>query len=429
MKKIEPLQNGLRGEINIPGDKSISHRSIMLSSLGSTSVEITNFLKGADCLSTIACMRAMGVFIEEFEDKILVKGNGLHGLSEPNNILDAGNSGTTLRLLMGLLSPQKFLTTFTGDESLRNRPMGRVITPLSMMGANIVGRNQNKNLPITIIPTMKKLHGITYQMPVASAQVKSAIILSGLYADSKTKIVEPYPSRDHTEQMLKAFGARIDKEGTEITVYPANELTAPESIEVPGDISSAAYWIVLASILDDSDVIIKNVGINETRTGIVDVMRDMGAKINFVNERISGGEKFADIHVVYSKLHGTNFGGEMIPRLIDEIPIIAVAAAFADGDTIIRDVGELRVKETDRLKAIVDEYNKIAAGAFEATENTLIIHGGKNFNFAECKTYDDHRMAMSLAIFGAASSGVEIDNPDCVNISYPCFYNNLKQIQ
>ena len=429
MKRLEHLQNGLHGEITIPGDKSISHRSIMLSSLGSTPVEITNFLKGADCLSTIACMRAMGVTIEEHEKKILVTGNGLNGLSELANVLDAGNSGTTLRLLMGLLSPQKFLTTFVGDNSLSKRPMGRVITPLSMMGANIVGRNQNKNLPITIIPTAQKLKGITYQMPVASAQVKSAIILASLYAESSTTIVEPYPSRDHTEKMLTAFGARIDKNGNEIKVYPTSELTAPKSIEVPGDISSAAYWIVLAAILEGSDVIIKNVGINETRTGIVDVMRNMGAKIEYLNERVSGGEISADIRVIYSKLHGTQFGGETIPRLIDEIPIIAVAAAFAEGDTIINDVGELRVKETDRLKAIVDEYNKIASGAFEATEDTLIIHGGKNFNFAECKTYDDHRMAMSLAIFGAAGEGVDIDNPDCVNISYPNFYSTLQQIQ
>lgn len=448
MKTISKMTHGFRGGVEIPGDKSISHRSIMLSSLSSTPVEVTNFLKGADCLSTIACMRAMGVEIEESDSRILVTGNGLHGLKEPNNVLDAGNSGTTLRLLLGLLSPQKFVTTFTGDDSLRQRPMGRVITPLSLMGANIVGRNQNKNLPITVIGarskeqvasnsnphlpldpcplTLNRLKGITYKMPVASAQVKSAIILAGLYADGVTTIIEPYPSRDHTEKMLTAFGVRIDKIGNEIRVTPTSELTAPRSIEVPGDISSAAYWIVLASILEDSDVTIKNVGINETRTGIIDVMKAMGAKIEYLNEKISGGEKSADIRVVSSQLHGITFGGEMIPRLIDEIPIIAVAAAFAEGDTVISDVGELRVKETDRLKAIVDEYNKIAAGAFEATEDSLIIHSGHKFSFAECKTYDDHRMAMSLAIFGAAAEGIEIDNPDCVRISYPTFYDVIK---
>ncbi|MBR1395979.1 MAG: 3-phosphoshikimate 1-carboxyvinyltransferase [Selenomonadaceae bacterium] len=425
MKKILPLNRGLQGNITIPGDKSISHRSIMLSSLGNTPVEITNFLKGADCLSTIACMRAMGVKIEEYNDKILVTGNGLTGLAEPNNILDAGNSGTTLRLLLGLLSAQKFLTTFTGDDSLRRRPMGRVIKPLKMMGANIVGRNQNNNLPITIIPSAEKLRGITYKMPVASAQVKSAIILAGLYAEDVTTIIEPYPSRDHTEKMLSAFGAKINKSHNEIKVYPTDNLIAPDKIEVPGDISSAAYWIVLATILKGSDVTIKNVGINETRTGIIDVLRSMGAEIDLVNERVSGGELFADIHVVNSELRGTTFGGEMIPRLIDEIPVIAVAAAFAEGDTIIKDVGELRVKETDRLKAIVDEYNKIAAGAFEANADSLIIHGNRNFNFAECKTYDDHRMAMSLTIFGAAANGVSLDNDDCVKISYPDFYDKF----
>ena len=315
MKTISKMTHGLHGEILIPGDKSISHRSIMLSSLGSTPVEITNFLKGADCLSTIACMRAMGVEIVEHEARILVKGNGLHGLKEPNNVLDAGNSGTTLRLLLGLLSPQNFVTTFTGDDSLRQRPMGRVITPLSMMGANIAGRNQNKNLPITVIPSINQLKGITYKMPVASAQVKSAIILAGLYADGVTTIVESYPSRDHTEKMLTAFGVRIDKIGNEIRVSPASELTAPKSIEVPGDISSAAYWIVLASILEGSEVTIKNVGINETRTGIIDVMKSMGTKIEYLNERVSGGERSADIHVVSSRLHGITFGGEMIPPL------------------------------------------------------------------------------------------------------------------
>lgn len=427
MKKILSIDHGLHGEIKIPGDKSISHRSIMISSLADSPVEVTNFLKGADCLSTIACMRSLGVKIEESAEKILIKGNGLNGLRESENILDAGNSGTTLRLLIGLLSAQKFLTTFTGDNSLRQRPMSRVIKPLTMMNAKIFGRNDNKNLPITILPAEGKLKGINYKMPVASAQVKSAIILAGLYADSPTTIIEPYPSRDHTEKMLSAFGVEIEKSANEITVKPIEKLIAPKSIEVPGDISSAAYWIVAASIIKNSDVVIKNVGINETRTGIIDVMKDMGAKIEFINERISGGEKFADIHVVTSDLHGVTFGGEMIPRLIDEIPIIAVACAFAEGETVINDVAELRVKETDRLAAIENEFNKISAGAFETTKDKLIIHGGLDKKFAECKTYDDHRMAMSLSIFGAAANGVEIDNPNCVKISYPNFFDTLQE--
>ena len=424
MKKILPIKN-LREEISIPGDKSISHRAVMLASLGDTPVEIENFLAGADCLSTVACMKNMGVDIQFSGEKVFVKGNGLHGLREPENILDAGNSGTTLRLLLGLTAPQNFLVTFTGDSSLKKRPMARVIKPLEEMGASIFGRNDNKNLPITVLKPNKKLHGITYKMPVASAQVKSAIILAALYADSPTTIIEPYPSRNHTEKMLQAFGAKLEIFGNEIKIYPAENLTAPQKIIVPGDISSAAYWLVLATILKNSRIKIKNVGINETRTGIIDILKKMGAQIEILNERESGGEISADLQVISSKLHGVEFGGEFIPRLIDEIPALAVAAAFAEGDTVIKDVGELRVKETDRLAAIVKEFNKISQNSFEATENTLTIHGGNKKIFAECKTYADHRMAMALSIFGAAAEGVEIDDSECVKISYPNFFETL----
>ena len=426
MKKILPLNHGLRGVIEIPGDKSVSHRAIILSSLGNSTVEVSNFLAGADCLSTVACMKALGAEIEQAGEKILVKGVGLNGLREPENILDAGNSGTTLRLLMGLLAPQKFLATFTGDNSLRWRPMGRVITPLTKMGASIVGRNANKNLPITILPAEKNLRGITYEMPVASAQVKSALLLAGLYADAPTTVIEPAPSRDHTEKMLAAFGARIEKSGNAITIFPTDKLTAPDKISVPGDISSAAYWLVLATVLDGSDVTIKNVGVNETRTGILDVLKSMGAKIEILNEKTSGGERAADLKVVSAKnLRGVEFGGEIIPRLIDEIPALAVAAAFAEGTTIIRDVAELRVKETDRLAAIVDEFNKISPDTFSATDDSLIIRGNREKFYAECKTRADHRMAMAAAIFGAAAKGVSIDDADCVNISYPKFFDLL----
>ena len=380
-------------------------------------------MAGADCLSTVDCMKALGAQIERAGEKILIRGCGLH---EPENILDAGNSGTTLRLLMGLLAPQKFLTTFTGDDSLRRRPMARVITPLKKMGASIVGRNSNKNLPITILPAEKKLRGITYEMPVASAQVKSALLLAGLFAETPTTVIEPAPSRDHTEKMLAAFGARLEKIGNAIKIFPTDKLFAPEKISVPGDISSAAYWLVLATILDGSDVTIKNVGVNETRTGILDVLKSMGAKIELLNERTSGGERAADLKVVASKLRGVEFGGEIIPRLIDEIPALAVAAAFAEGTTIIRDVAELRVKETDRLAAIVEEFNKISPETFSATDDTLIIRGGRERFFAECTTRADHRMAMSLAIFGAAAEGVAIDDEACVKISYPNFFDTLR---
>ena len=425
MKKILPLTCGMHGELEIPGDKSISHRSIILSSLGDSTVEVSNFLSGADCLSTVDCMKSLGAKIERSGEKILVTGNGLHGLREPENILDAGNSGTTLRLLLGLCAPQKFLTTFTGDDSLRRRPMARVIKPLTQAGASIFGRNSNKNLPITVLPATKRLRGINYQMPVASAQVKSAILLAGLYADSPTTIIEPAPSRDHTEKMLAAFGARLERSNNAIKIFPAEKLIAPEKISVPGDISSAAYWLVLATIKGGSDVTIRNVGINETRTGILDVLGDMGAKIEICNVRTSGGERAADLRVVSSKLHGVEFGGEMIPRLIDEIPAIAVAAAFADGTTIIRDVGELRVKETDRLAAIVDEFNKISPETFSATNDSLIVRGGREKLFAACKTRADHRMAMSLSIFGAAAKGVALDDSACVKISYPNFFDTL----
>ena len=409
MKKILPLNQGFHRVIEIPGDKSISHRSIILSSLGDSTIEVSNFLAGADCMSTVACMRALGAKIEQSGENLLITGHGLH---EPENVLDAGNSGTTLRLLMGLLAPQKFLTTFTGDDSLRRRPMARVITPLKKAGALIFGRNNNKNLPITILPAEKKLRGITYEMPVASAQVKSALLLAGLYAETPTTVIEPAPSRDHSEKMLEAFGARIEKFGNAIKIFPTEKLIAPEKISVPGDISSAAYWIILATILDGSDVTIINVGVNETRTGILDVLKNMGAKIEILNKRTSGGEQAADLKVVASKLRGVEFGGEIIPRLIDEIPALAVAAAFAEGTTIIHDVG-------------VREFNKISPDTFSTTGDSLIIRGGRRKFFAECKTYADHRMAMSLTIFGAAAEGVAIDDADCVKISYPNFFDTL----
>ena len=351
----------------------------------------------------------------------------MHGLREPENILDAGNSGTTLRLLLGLTAPQNFVATFTGDASLRKRPMARVIKPLTEMGASIVGRNDNQNLPITVCKPARKFQAVTYELPVASAQVKSALILAALYADGITTIIEPAPSRDHTERMLEAFGVQIERQGnTVVKISPAENLTAPEKITVPGDISSAAYWIVLATILDGSSVTIKNVGINKTRTGLLDVLTQMGAQIEIRNPRESGGETSADLKVTAAKLHGFEFGGgNVIPRLIDEIPALAVAAAFADGDTVIHDVGELRVKETDRLAAIVSEFNKISRGSFVADGDTLIIHGGAEKNFASCKTHGDHRMAMALSIFGAAADGVELDDAVCVNISYPNFFETI----
>ena len=425
-KEIRPAKRGLTGKIRVPGDKSVSHRSVMFSAIAKGQVHVRNFLEAADCLSTAACMRALGAGVERQADaSFLVTGVGLHGLKEPQGILDAGNSGTTLRLLLGILAAQPFFSSLTGDASLSRRPMGRVVEPLTRMGAAIRGRGSDRFLPLAVLPHEGSLRAMDYESPVASAQVKSAVLLAGLYAERATCLMEPALSRDHTERMLSAFGARIEREGTKVTIEPADELFAPEEIVVPGDISSAAYWLVAASLIEGSDIILQDVGVNPTRTGILDVLSDMGANITICGERESGGEALADIRVRSASLRGASFGGEIIPRLIDEIPILAVAALFADGDTVISGASELRVKETDRLAAVTTELNRFASGAVEAKEDGMVIHGGRTLSPASCRTYDDHRMAMSLAVAGAAGVGVTLDAPSCVNISYPSFYQTL----
>ena len=415
-KEIRPAKRGLTGKIRVPGDKSVSHRSVMFSAIAKGQVHVRNFLEAADCFSTAACMRTLGAGVERQADgSLLVTGVGLHGLKEPQGVLDAGNSGTTLRLLLGILAAQPFFSALTGDASLSRRPMGRVVEPLTRMGATIRGRGANRFLPLAVLPHEGSLRAMDYESPVASAQVKSAVLLAGLYAERATCLTEPALSRDHTERMLSAFGARIERE----------ELFAPEEIVVPGDISSAAYWLVAASLIEGSDIILQDVGVNPTRTGILDVLSDMGANITIDNERESGGEALADIRVRTASLRGASFGGEIIPRLIDEIPILAVAALFADGDTVISGAEELRVKETDRLAAVTAELNRFAPGAVEAKEDGMVIHGGRTLSPASCRTYDDHRMAMSLAVAGAVGEGVTLDAPSCVNISYPSFYQTL----
>ena len=431
LRIVEAAQSGWQGELTIPGDKSISHRSVMFAGLGDTPVHIKNFLHAEDCLSTVGVMRALGTAIEFLnENELIVTGKGLHGLSEPMTVLDAGNSGTTLRLMMGLLAPQPFLSVFSGDASLTRRPMGRVLLPLSQMGARIYGRSGNNNLPLTIVPTGEKLHGIHYESPVASAQVKSAILLAGLYADGPTTVTEPYVSRDHTEQMLAGFGVRLERSGTSVTVFPVEDggYRAPEEITVPGDISSAAYFLVAGSIIEGSRLLLKNVGINPTRTGILDVLTEMGAHTSVQNERTSGGERVADIVVAAANLRGVSFGAEIMPRLIDEIPILAVAALFAEGDTVITGAGELRVKETDRLHAVATEFQKLVPGSIEEREDGLLIHGKAKPQRAQVKSYGDHRMAMSLAVLGAAAEGVLIEDPDSVNISYPTFFSEMERM-
>lgn len=428
-KEIRPVKRGLTGTIRIPGDKSISHRSVMFSAIAKGKVRVMNFLEAADCLSTAACMRTLGAGVDRQADgALLVTGVGLHGLKEPQGVLDAGNSGTTLRLLLGISAAQPFFSAFAGDASLSGRPVARVIEPLSRMGAAIKGRAGNRFLPLAVLPREGRLRAMDYESPVASAQVKSAILLAGLYADSGTTLKEPALSRDHTERMLGAFGATLRREGTTVAIEPADELFSPEEIIVPGDISSAAYWLVAASLIEGSDLVLEDVGVNPTRTGILEVLSDMGADITLSNERESGGEALADIRVRAASLRGVSFGGAIIPRLIDEIPILAVAALFAEGDTVISGAAELRFKETDRLKAVTTELNRLAPGAVEATEDGMIIRGDRALSPAVCRTYDDHRMAMSLAVAGAAGEGVTLDAPACINISYPSFFETLDNL-
>ncbi len=406
------------GKITVPGDKSISHRAVMLGALCDGKSNISGFLNGADCLSTIDCFRKMGIKIDIDGTDVTVWGKGLRGLTKPQEQLYTGNSGTTTRLLCGILSGQSFDTAITGDESICKRPMTRVSGPLSKMGAKIDGDY------CPLIVHSSKLNGMEYTMEVASAQVKTAIILAALYADGETIIHELEKSRDHTELMLSAMGANIRVDGLDIYVNKTDTLM-PQNIEVPGDISSAAFFMVLGAILPDSCITLKNVGVNPTRTGMIDVLRDMGANIQITNERIATGEKVADITVSTSKLRGVTVGGDIIPRLIDELPIIAVAALFAEGKTTIKDAQELKVKETNRIRAVVDEFKKCGANIAE-TDDGMIIDGNKKLVGADFKTYGDHRMAMSLAVLSQMAEGKStLDDSECAVISYPNFFDDL----
>ena len=413
-----------RGEITVPGDKSISHRAVMFGSLAKGTTQVTGFLKGADCLSTISCFRQLGVSIEEKDQKIYIHGKGLHGLSTPDSILDAGNSGTTTRLISGILSGQNFSSTITGDASIQKRPMKRIITPLSQMGASIKSVHGNDCAPLCISPA--SLHGITYQSPVASAQVKSSILLAGLYADGITTVKEPAISRNHTEIMLKSFGATVHTEGLSASILPEPDLTALE-ISVPGDISSAAYFIAAGLIVPGSEIRIRHVGINPTRDGILQVAKAMGGNITLENVSESG-EPTADIVVRSSSLHGTTIEGAIIPTLIDELPVIAIMAAAAEGTTVIRDAAELKVKESNRIDVMVENLSAMGCD-ITATEDGMIIKGGNTLHGAEIDSHLDHRIAMSFAIASLIADGVtRIKDASCVNISYPSFYQDLASL-
>lgn len=418
--EIKKLRS-LKGELTVPGDKSISHRAVMFGSLAEGTTKITHFLQGADCLSTISCFQKMGISIQQTKDEVLVHGKGLHGLSAPDELLDVGNSGTTTRLISGILAGQNFSSELNGDASIQARPMNRIITPLTMMGADIKSLRGNGCAPLLI--TGKPLKGIHYSSPVSSAQVKSCILLAGLYADEKTSVTEPVLSRNHTEIMLNYLGAKISAEGTTCSILPEPTLKARE-ILVPGDISSAAYFIAAGILTPGSEILLKNVGINPTRDGMLRVCRAMGADITLLNEN-KEGEPTADLLVRSGSLQGTVIEGEIIPTLIDELPMIAVMAAFAKGTTIIRDAKELRVKESDRIQVMVENLRRMGAD-IEGTEDGMIIHGGVPLHGAVIDPHLDHRVAMSFAVAGIICDGpLTILNGDCVNISYPNFYQDL----
>lgn len=414
----------LRGELTVPGDKSISHRAVMFGSLAQGDTHIRHFLTGADCLSTIGCFRAMGIGIEQNENEVIVHGKGLHGLTAPAKTLDVGNSGTTIRLLSGILAGQSFDSMITGDPSICRRPMKRIISPLLSMHADVRSKRGNNCAPLVIHG--KPLSGIHYQSPVASAQVKSCVLLAGLYADSPVSVTEPVLSRNHTEIMLRKLGADIKSEGTTVTIQPDPLLTADE-ILVPGDISSAAYFIAAALLTPDSEILLRNVGTNPTRDGFLRVCEAMGASIERLNETTEG-EPACDLLVRSSSLHGTTVEGSIIPTLIDELPMIAVMACFAEGTTVIRDAKELRVKESDRIAVMTESLRSMGAD-IEAAEDGMIIRGGKPLHGAVVDSHLDHRAAMSLAIAGGLCEGpLSIRGAECVNISYPGFYQDLKMM-
>lgn len=419
----------LRGTLTVSGDKSISHRAVMFGSLATGTTEIEGFLAGEDCLSTIRCFRSMGVQIEQNGSSVKVFGRGLRELTAPDGILDCGNSGTTTRLLSGVLAAQHFDSVLSGDASIQRRPMKRVITPLRAMGADISSVAGNDCAPLSVHG--KQLYGIHFNSPIASAQVKSAVLLAGLYASGQTTVTEPALSRDHTERMLRSFGAKVltgsFEDRPSVTVTETQNLYGTE-ISVPGDISSAAFFLVGASIVPGSEVVLRNVGINPTRDGVISALRAMGARIEVLEVRNEDSEPAADLLVRYAPLHGTEIGGALIPRLIDELPVLAAAAAVAEGRTVIRDAAELKVKESNRIRTMAEGLSRLGATVRE-TEDGLIIDGGAALHGGAVESYSDHRIAMSFAILSLVTDGeVKISDPDCVNISAPSFYEDLRSL-
>ncbi|EOS7891737.1 3-phosphoshikimate 1-carboxyvinyltransferase [Enterococcus hirae] len=421
--KLLTAKNGINGELVIPADKSISHRSIMFGAISKGTTIVNNFLKAEDCLSTIAVFKQLGVRITEKNEQIMIEGKGFEGLTAPSSRLDAGNSGTTMRLVLGILAGCPFTSEIAGDASLNRRPMERVMKPLREMGADLQGTVEAEFPPLKV--TGNTLHGIEYHMPIASAQVKSAILFAALQAEGTTKIIEKEQSRNHTEEMIKQFGGKIQVEGKEILVAGPQQLIGQE-VTVPGDISSASFYLVAASILANSEVLLKQVGINPTRTGILDVLMQMGANIE--ERQLDEQNQAADLIVRSAQLHAYEIQGEIIPRLIDELPIIALAATQATGTTIIRDAQELKVKETNRIDATAEELTKMGAN-IEPTEDGLIIHGPTPLHGATVDSHGDHRIGMMLQIAALLTAEpVELLNPEAVNISYPEFFTDLAKL-
>ncbi|MGQ9824063.1 MAG: 3-phosphoshikimate 1-carboxyvinyltransferase [Desulfotomaculales bacterium] len=425
---VKPARS-LRGIISVPGDKSISHRAVMLGALAEGETRIENFLAGEDCLATVRCFRELGVEISGpgEQNTVVVYGRGPQGLKEPSNVLEAANSGTTLRLLTGILAGLPFFSVLTGDSSLRSRPMGRVVAPLREMGAQIWGRGGGEFAPLAV--QGGDLHGISYRLPVPSAQVKSAVLLAGLFARGETAVTETVATRDHTERLLKHFGVRLHSDGRGTVSVKGGQRLAGRPLTVPGDISSAAFFLVAAACTPDSEITVTGVGINPTRTGILDVLKDMGADLAVLNVRESGGEPVADLRVRSSSLSGTVIAGDLIPRLVDEIPVLAVAAAAARGRPEIRDAAELRVKESDRLAVLAVELGKLGADIEELPDG-LLIRGGRPLQGAVCQSHGDHRVAMALAVAGLLARGETVVLEEgCAAVSYPGFDDALNSLR
>ncbi|QVY60164.1 3-phosphoshikimate 1-carboxyvinyltransferase [Cytobacillus gottheilii] len=424
MKLVHDIP-GLKGNVQVPGDKSISHRSIMFGAIATGETKVTNFLQGDDCLSTISCFRKLGVQIDLQEDQVVIKGSGLAGLKEPEDILHVGNSGTTIRLMMGILAGRDFHSVLIGDESIAKRPMTRVTKPLQQFGASIQGRKNAEFTPISL--NGGPLQGTTYEMPIASAQVKSALLFAGLQAEGTTTIIEQARTRDHTEKMIKAFGGKVEVDGLKVSVQGGQELKGT-TVHVPGDISSAAFFLAAGAIVPNSKITLKNVGLNPTRTGMIDVLSAMGANLQVAPYENGQAEPAGDLTIQTSALKGTVIDGELIPRLIDEIPIIALLASQAEGQTIIKDAEELKVKETNRIDTVVNELRKLGV-KITATDDGMVIDGKSAISGGKVSSHGDHRIGMMLAIAAVISKEeIQLEEAEAISVSYPNFFEHLQSL-